>query len=406
MHGGFGTLRALLAAGVLALAGCAVPPGQGPGQETLSPVAFSALPGWASDRQADAMPAFLATCAGLAQLPPDQKLGGQGLAAQLAGTPALWQPACNAARAVPANDDAAARSFFETWFQPYAVGDNGRREGLFTGYFEPEVRGSRYRTAQYRTPVLAPPHDLLEADLGQFDKDLAGRRITGRVEGSRLVPFPTRQEIEDGAVSSRDAILWLADPIDLFFLQIQGAGRVRLPNGQIVRIGFAAKNGRPYVPIGRVLVERGALAKDQVSMQNIRAWLEAHPDQARAVMDENPSYVFFRVISGLSPDQGPPGALGVALTPDRSIAVDRNFVPLGAPVFIDTTLPAPAGAPAGTRPAPLQRLTFAQDLGGAISGAVRADIFFGWGPEAEQRAGQMHQPGHAYLLLPRPPAKH
>ena len=182
--------------------------------------------------------------------------------------------------------------------------------------------------------------------------------------------------------------------MDAFFLEIQGSGRVDLPGGKVIRVSYAGQNGRPYVPIGRVLADRGQIPLDQVSLQSIRAWLDAHPDQAAAMMDQNPSYVFFREIDDLRPDQGPPGALGVALTPGRSAAVDRTYIPLGAPLFVATTDPVTG--------AKLQRLLVAQDLGGAIRGPVRADIFFGWGKEAEDRAGRMRQPGTSYLLLPVP----
>jgi membrane-bound lytic murein transglycosylase A len=387
--------RRLLHAGavavtVLALAGCAylpehgpffaprppprettwaVPPGPGPG---LTPVRFDQMVGWATDRESEALAAFLAGCAEL-DAKPDQSLGGQGEAAARGGTAEQWQPTCAAGRSVPPGDDAAARSFFEAWFQPYGVSSDGIARGLFTGYFEPEVAGSRTPGGVYRWPLLRRPPDLG-----------AGRRT----------PYYTRAEIERGALRGRRLeLLWLADPIDAFFLHVQGAGRVRLPDGRIVRVSYDGQNGQTYVPIGRVLVDRGEMTLDQVSMQSIRAWLVAHPKDAPGVMDANPSSVFFREVPDARPDQGPPSTLGVPLSPGRSLAVDKTFIPLGAPVWIDTRDPVDG--------AKLQRLMMAQDLGGAIRGPVRADIFFGWGKDAEERAGRMRQQGMEILLLPK-----
>lgn len=368
----------------------------------LAPVAFAAVPGWREDRPSEAMPAFLAGCRALAAMPADQEMGGQGEAAARGGAPAQWRPACDAAQAVAPGDDAAARGFFEAWFQPYAVSDSGEpkataAQGLYTGYFDPEVSGARSPGAGFNTPLLGRPADLVQVDLGDFVEDLRGRSIAGRVQDGRLAPYYDRAQIVGGVLARRRLeLLWLADPVDAFILQIQGSGRVDLPGGKVVRVSYAGQNGRPYVPIGRVLADRGQIPLDQVSMQSIRAWLAAHPEQADEVMNQNPSYVFFREVDTLRPDQGPPGAMGVPLTPGRSAAVDRAFIPLGAPLFVATTDPVSG--------APMQRLVLAQDLGGAIRGPVRADLFFGWGREAEDRAGRMRQHGTQYLLLPRPPA--
>jgi membrane-bound lytic murein transglycosylase A len=393
-------MKWLLPAGLLlVLAGCVPPPGATPPTATgeaarpvmgLTAVGFDQLPGWPQDHAAQALAPFVAGCAKMGDT-----LGGSGEAATRGGTAGAWKPACDAARAVPAGNDSAARAFFEEAFQPYAIRADGKDSGLFTGYYEPEMAGSRSPGAGYDVPLLARPADLISVDLGAFADDLKGRRITGRLQqGAALVPYFDRTEIEAGALrSKRLELIWLADPVDAFFLQIQGSGRIRLPDGKVARVTYAAQNGRPYVPIGRVLADQGAIALDQVSMQTIRAWLAAHPAEAARVMDRNPSYVFFREMAGVRPDEGPPGALGVALTPGRSVAVDRGYLPLGAPVFVDTTDPLD-----GSR---LQRMTVAQDLGGAIKGPVRADIFFGWGRDAENHAGQMHQQGRAFVLLPK-----
>jgi membrane-bound lytic murein transglycosylase A len=401
--------RAAAVLGAALVFGCAAPGEHRPettagGAEhrlALTPVKYSDLPGWAEDHASEALAALLDQCRVLGSLPAEQKLGGQGEAQALGGTPVQWRAACEAARGVPAGDDAAARGFFERQFQPYAVSDNGqsapsaRAEGLFTGYFDPEVAGSRSPGPGYRVALYSRPNDLVQVDLGQFADDLQGRSVSGRVQGGKLVPYFDRAEIEAGALASRRLeLIWLADPVDAYFLQVQGSGRVKLPDGHVARVTYNGQNGRRSVLLGKILADRGEIPLDQVSLESIRAWLNSHPDQAEAVLNENPSYVFFREDNSLRPDQGPPGALGVPLTPWRSIAVDRAFIPLGAPVFVATTDPL-----TGEK---LRRLMLAQDVGGAIRGPVRADIFFGWGPDAEARAGRMRQPGTDYVLLPRP----
>lgn len=388
-------MKRLAFAALLALAGCMQPPGNGPSADAskaqmgLTAVGFDRLPGWSQDRAADALAPFVAGCARMVDT-----LGGSGEAATRGGTAASWAGACNAARAVPRGDDAAARAFFEAAFQPYAVSADGRDTGLFTGYYEPDVRGSRSPGAGYDVPLLGRPTDLVQVDLGGFASDLKGRRIGGRLVSGNMVPYYDRAEIVGGALrGKRLELIWLADPIDAFFLQIQGSGRVQLPDGRVARVTYAGQNGRPYVAIGKVLADQGAIPLEQVTMQSIRTWLQSHPAEAAGVMDRNPSYVFFRELTGTRPDEGPPGALGAALTPGRSVAVDRSYIPLGAPMFLDTTDPVSGVA--------IQRMMVAQDLGGAIKGPVRADIFFGWGREAEDKAGRMHSTGRQFLLLPK-----
>jgi membrane-bound lytic murein transglycosylase A len=380
----------------LALAACSgpTPPAGNPPALGLTPVAFADVPGWQQDHLSAAMTALRRECAVLATLPADQELGGAIPTTRTGGRAGDWRPLCAAAASVAQGDDAGARAVLERELQPYAISDNGQPQGLFTGYYEPQLAGAMHRGGRYQTALLRRPPDLVQADLGDFSADLKGHTIEGRVSGTHLVPYYDRAGIKAGALDGQKlALMYLADPIDAFFLQIQGSGRVRMPNGQIVRVTYDAQNGRPYVPIGRLLVERGALARDKVSMQSIRAWLEAHPDQAQALMNANPSYVFFRTVPGLPANEGAPGALDVPLTPERSLAVDRHFIPLAAPVFVATSNPLDG--------APWQHLLLAQDIGGAIKGPVRGDIFFGWGAEAETLAGTMQQKGTAYLLLPR-----
>jgi membrane-bound lytic murein transglycosylase A len=393
-------LRAAVLGAALLLAGCiAVPVPQPPGPADrlgLVPSSFAALPGWAQERHAELLPAFAESCRRFAALPPDRALGGADAAAPRAGRVSDWLPLCAEAAALPPGDDAAVRAFLERRFRPWlaqnVAGPQPDPFGLFTGYYEPEVAGSRRRRPG-SAPLHQRPPDLVMVELGEFAEDLRGRRTAGRVEQGRLVPYATRAEIVRGALDGRRLeLLWVDDPVDAFFLQVQGSGRVNLAEGGVARVGFAGQNGHPYVPIGRVLVDRGAMTLEQVNMQSIRAWLAANPAEAGAVMDQNPSYVFFREIRGLAPNEGPPGAFGVPLTPERSIAVDRSFIPLGIPVFIDVPHPVTGQ--------PWRRTLMAQDVGGAVRGPVRGDVFWGWGAAAGEAAGRMRGRGTWWLLLP------
>jgi membrane-bound lytic murein transglycosylase A len=383
-------LRGAAAAVLALLSACAVTDQGGAGQ----PLAFSDIQGWGAEEAVHAMPVFLGECRTLGRLPADSSLGGGGSlgdggvgAVSRPGTRVGdWLPACHAAAAVPTGDAPAVQQFFETWFQPELTAPHS----LFTGYYEPEIRGSLSRGGVYQTPVYGVPDDLVRT------RATDGSMVTGHWQGSRFVPYWTRAQIDAGALAGRNLeLLWVADPADLFFLQIQGSGRVRLPSGQVVRLGFGGKNGQSYVPLGRLLAEQGEMDEDAISMQSIRAWLTAHPDRARAVMEENPNYVFFTVLDNVYADQGAPGALGVPLTPGRSAAVDRRWVPLGSPVWVETTLP---GASAGL----WRHLVFAQDTGTDIQGPSRADLFLGWGNDAEQTAGAMRQKGRTIVFVPRP----
>ncbi|MDW8443238.1 MAG: murein transglycosylase A [Acetobacteraceae bacterium] len=389
------------AAALILVGGCiGVPvpvPEPPPARLGLQPARFADLPGWSEDRHAEALPALAETCARLRALPPDRPMGGGEAASARAGRVGDWLPLCAEAARLPNGDHAAARSFFERNFRPWLAQNVTPQPpdpfGLFTGYFEPELTGSRIRRSPSQVPLLRRPPDLVAVDLGDFAPDLAGRRTAGRVVEGRLVPYPSREEIEQGLLDGRRLeLVWLDDPIEAFFLHVQGAGRVRLAEGGLMRVGFAGQNGHPYVPIGRILVERGAMTLEQVSMQSIKAWLRANPAEARAVMRRNPSYVFFREVRGLDPNEGPPGTFGAPLTPGRSIAVDPQHIPLGIPIWLSTRHPGHGG--------PLRRVVLAQDTGGAIRGPVRGDLFWGWGEQAADAAGRMNERGTWWLLLP------
>jgi membrane-bound lytic murein transglycosylase A len=374
-------------AAAVALAGCVVTP---PAPPTLparyEPVAWSALHGWADDRLHEAWPAFRVGCAALVAA---------------AATRPLWEALCSAGEAVVANDERAVRAFFETHFIAYrVVAPDGRDTGLVTGYYEPLLEGSRTSTERHRVPLYGPPDDLLAIDLASLHPELAGKRLRGRVDGRRVVPYWTRADIESGHRPPADkALAYVADPVDAFFLEIQGSGRVRLADGSALRLGYADQNGHPYRSIGRVLVERGELTVGQASLAGIRDWTQRNPGKLRELLDENPSYVFFREVPPFAPGtleasiDGPIGSLGVPLLRERAIAVDPRAVPLGAPGFLATTYPLSAR--------PLERLVLAQDTGGAIRGAVRADFFWGFGDDAGREAGRMRQDGRVFLLWPK-----
>ncbi|WP_096702584.1 murein transglycosylase A [Magnetospirillum sp. 15-1] len=371
------------------LAACATPePAPGPGgpdRMVLQPLSFDRLAGWSDDESARVLPALLKSCNRITRLPIDKSIGFEGVG----GTAADWYSPCSAAARVAEGDHKGARALFETWFTPWQVTNDGKADGLFTGYFEPEIKGSRLRKAPYTQPIYGKPADLVTADLGKFRSDWSGEQVVGRVENGRLVPYATRAEIDRGAIDGKAAVVaWTDDPVDLAIMQIQGSGRVRLDDGSVIRLGVAGSNGHKFVGIGKVMKDEGKLGSD-TSMPAIRAWLKANPEEGRTLLGRNPRYIFYGLNAGTD---GPMGTEGVALTPERSLAVDPRFVPLGVPVWVDSV--DPAGKP-------LRRLMVAQDTGAAIKGPVRGDVFWGAGEAAFQIAGKMKSPGRLVVFLPR-----
>lgn len=367
------------------LSGCGTAPA--PERETLvlKPARYAALPGWEADDHAAALAALSRSCDRILKRGPDRQFGPD----PAMGTYGDWQPVC---RALAASPDTDAQAFFERHFAPWAVTTKRRKDtGLFTGYYEAALEGSMTRHGPYQYPLYERPEDLVMVDLGEFRDSLKGQRIAGRVKHGRLRPYEDRPAIERGVAegAGRDVLVWVDDPVDAFFLHIQGSGLVRLDDGRMMRVGYAGQNGHPYFAIGRALVHEGILEKDDVSMQAIRDWLEENPGRADEIMNMNKSYVFFRALE----TDGPIGAEGLALTAGRSLAVDHTYLPYGAPVWLDAAPPAD-----GMRP--IRRLMVAQDTGGAIRGAVRGDVFWGYGPEAESLAGAMKSKGRYWILLP------
>jgi membrane-bound lytic murein transglycosylase A len=370
--------------------GESLPPARQPVPATpIAPVA----PGAARGGGATAVAAGIAAGPAVAQLPIDDAQAARALTAFRISCPSLvtrsdasglttgadWQSACTAAARTDPRD---ARAFFDRWFQAVQVGDGG---AYATGYFIPEVKASRKRHRGYDVPIYGRPSDLIDVDLGQFADSLSGKKVRGRVSGHMLVPYYDRSEIERGAIAdTAPVIAWGADPAAVFFLQIQGSGVLRFRDGSTIRVGYEDQNGHDYTGIGKLMLDRGLIGRGEASMQGIVAWLRAHPDQGRQVMDENRSFVFFRPLPGAVV-----GAMGLPLTAGASIAVDPKYVPLGAPVFLSADRTDATG------------LWIAQDTGGAIRGANRFDTFWGEGDQAAAIAGGMAARGTAFVLLPR-----
>jgi len=392
-------MRALviLALGIAALAAFLVailtPPVQVSETTHFIVARYSTLKGWRDDDQGAALEAFLRSCTRWSRQDPDKSLG-------IYGTIALWGAACRAAAAVPPGDPAAARRYFEAHFLPFTVALGSNPQGLFTGYYTPRLKGSLTRSERFHVPLLARPDDLVMVDLGQFRPELKGQRIAGRVTDGSLVPYADRAALEGEmatGLSQRPVVVWLEDPVDAFFLHIQGSGEIALDTGQTVRAVYDGQNGHVYTPIGRVLRDEGAIEKGKISMQSIRAWLEANPEHAQAMMNTNASYVFFRLLTIDDDSLGPPGAQGIPVTPGRTLAVDDAIHAYGVPMWIDTEPPAP-DLPEGAKP--IRRLMIAQDTGGAILGPVRGDFYWGSGERAGELAGKMAAPGTMTVLVP------
>lgn len=337
-------------------------------------IEFEDLPGWQQDQHSEALVALSKGCMRMEKKPE-------------------WQPICQAVVSVPQDDDATARQFFEQHFTAHVLkGERGKRKGMITGYYEPLLHGSRQADQRYRYPLYRSPEDMLIVDLASLYPELKGKRVRGRLVGNKVVPYYSREEIDsESSPLQGQELLWVDDRDQLFFLQIQGSGRIRLPDGDIIGAGYANQNGHAYRSIGKRLIDMGELEREDVSMFTIKDWLRENPDQAQALLNDNPSYVFFVLRDQV--EDGPTGSLNVPLTAERSLAIDPKFITLGYPVWLNTSYPGEQGLP-------LQKLVMAQDTGGAIKGQLRADLFWGTGTRAEHMAGTMKQPGELYILLP------
>lgn len=358
-------------------------------------VSFVDLPGWDSAHLLGATPALRRSCEKLKALPQTHRLPG----AAIGGRVADWLPGCTAL--LNASSEQALRAALTEYFSPLSVSLGNESNGKFTGYYETLLHGSRTWSERFNVPLYARPPELVMVDLGAFRSDLEGRRIAGQVEGGRLRPYPDRSEIEDGHLDGRDLeLVWVDSAVDAFFLHIQGSGRIKMLDGTMLRVGYAGQNGHVYSAIGRFLIDEGHIARENMSMQSIRAWLAANPDQVDGMLNRNASFIFFRELAG---GDGPIGSANVPLTAGHSLAVDRKHLPLHAPVWLSSSYPDPASDPASnTAPSiPFNRLMVAQDTGGAITGEIRGDVFWGFGDEAEEIAGRMANQGKYWLILPK-----
>lgn len=354
------------------------------------PLAWSGMAGWASDDHVEAYKAFRVSCKSIAaqQNPPDDS---KALGASL-------REPCRAAKAKEITDDGKARAFFESNFVPLQISRLGEDAGFVTGYYEPIIEGSRTKTDVYNVPVYRRPSNLFVRGFTQDSPSLPNKGQVFRKIGRRkLVPYYDRAEIEDGAIAGRGLeICWLKNQTDLLFSQIQGSARVRLQDGSTIRINYDAHNGYPYTAVGRILIDRGIIPKEQMSMQKIREWMEQNPDGANEVRRQNRAYVFFREVP-LSDKDEAVGAQGVPLTPGRSIAVDNSLHVYGTLFFIEGELPIQSPQ----AKTPFRRLMVAQDTGSAITGPARADIYYGAGPEAGRISGRFRHSMHFVMLVPK-----
>jgi membrane-bound lytic murein transglycosylase A len=364
-----------------ALAACVSRPRPSPDTPVsarFEPVSWKRLPGWRADDLLAAWPAIVSSC-GVMHSRPE------------------WQSFCASLVAASPGDSQFAREFLERNLTPYRIvrltGRKRETQGLITGYYEPLLRGSRERNERFATPLYRRPDDLLIVDLAAVIPELKGKRVRGRLEGNKVIPYFSRAAAREAPGLAGQEIVWIDDALEAFLLEVQGSGRVQLTTGETIRLQYEDQNGHPYRSIGKYLVDQGVMPLEQVNMPAIRAWLTANPHRLNEVLDSNPSVVFFREGPLDDPSVGPRGAQNVPLTAGRSIAVDPKFVPLGAPIFLATTQPSSETA--------LERLVVAQDTGGAIRGPVRADLFFGFGAEAGAQAGMMKQQGAMWLLWPK-----
>lgn len=357
---------------------------------TLKVASFKMLPGWETAKLGPSLRAFQASCRTLLHQEPEAQVGS----AQIPMQAKDWYPACRMAMTIVPVTEVKARQFFEAWFVPLEFYKEDRMQGLFTGYYLPRLEGSSVKTDKFSVPIYGVPQNLVTINPKDFGFPLITRPLVGRVIGHKIVPFHDRKAINQGAIKDQAPVIaWTNSHIDRLFLEIQGSGIIHLTNGQTIYLGYAGENGNGYTAIGRVLIERGVLDKDKASMQSIRAYLEAHPEKIHTILNENKSFVFFKPLK----HSAAMGAQGILLTPGYSLAIDRQWIPLGMPLWLDTTRPKAKEESNVV----LRRLMIAQDTGGAIKGSVRGDVFWGAGHRATAIAGKMKNPGYYWLLLPR-----
>lgn len=356
----------------------------------LRQAAFTDLPGWNTTDASQSLAAFQISCKAFLKQDPEKPSGSQFIKLKIKD----WHPACKAALSVKANSAKEAKAFFERWFTPYMFFKDKPVQGLFTGYYLPLVKGSLKRSERFNTPIYDVPDNLITVNLGAFDPDLLHhRKLIGRLKGKQLVPYYTRAEISEGAIDKHAKVLvWIEDEVERQFLEIEGSGIIELPHGEKIHIGYAAENGAPYTALAKVLIDQGVMTRDNASMQRIRAYFKEHPEQIRTVLNHNRSFVFFNLRS----QKAALGSQGVGLTAGYSLAVDRRWLPMGVPLWLNTTHLDDHHQ----KQIDFQRLMIAQDTGGAIKGPVRGDVFWGAGEKAISIAGHMKNPGYYWVFLP------
>lgn len=355
----------------------------------LQEASFSQLPGWNKAKLKQSLLTFQVSCKVFLKQDPEKLVGNQRLNLKVKD----WHPACRAALEINPVTNENAKAFFQKWFKPVTFYSKKPVRGLFTGYYMPSLQGSLVKTKEFSVPIYGTPSDLLTIDLGQFDASLKHRTLVGRLKGHKIVPYPTRSEINKGAIKDKAPVLvWIKSKIDRVFLEIQGSGIVELPDGKSLYLGYDAQNGAPYTAIAKVLIDKGVMTRDSASMQAIKHYLVKNPDQIDSVLNQNKSFVFFSLL----PANQALGTQGVPLTPGYSLAIDRSWIPLGTPLWLNTTRPDKNHDDKQS----FQRLLIAQDTGGAIKGSVRGDVFWGAGKKATFIAGHMKNPGYYWLFLP------
>jgi membrane-bound lytic murein transglycosylase A len=353
----------------------------------LSKKSFIELPAWKNDDHYQALLAFQRSCTEIQKRKPEEAFATE----PHSGNARDWQTICTAANHLTEKNNEAARAFFETWFDPYQVRNNLNSHGLFTGYYLPLLQGSLKPDKRFSIPIYAIPNDLVTIHLGKFHHELAGTTLVGQLKNNKLYKYPDRSAINQGAIHQQTKVLvWTDNLLDVFFAQIQGSAIVELPDHERFIINYAGTNGRPYTAIGKTLLERNAIPKKNLSMQTLRTWLEQHPKEINTVLNSNASYVFFKILK----TSDPLGSEQIPLMPERSLAVDTRFIPLGAPLWLNTTLPTQT-------PSTFQHLMIAQDTGGAIKGIIRGDVYWGASEKAADIAGHMQSDGQYWILLPK-----
>lgn len=358
---------------------------------TFRQVTFEQLPGWNSSRLQKSLTTFQTSCRSFMKQNPERLVGTEQINLKVKD----WQPACQEALKINPTDNQSVKLFFEQWFAPVEFYDKKPVKGLFTGYYLPLLKGSYTQSAEFNVPIYSMPNNLITVDLSSFSAQYKNAKLFGRIDGNKLVPYFNREQINQGALRDNAAVLlWVNNPIDRLFMEIQGSGIVELEDGKRVYLNYDGQNGAPYTSLASVLIQKGVMTRDNASMQAIRAYLESHPEEQDAIMNQNKSFIFFRKLMV----DAAFGAQGVALTPGYSLAIDRDWIPMGAPLWLNTTVPNSKNPDSNN---PLQRLMIAQDTGGAIRGKVRGDVFWGGGDRASIIAGHMKNEGHYWLLIPR-----